>query len=173
MQTSLPAAGRATPYNFSTNLAFFGLQGFGDGGAGGAGAGAPRRSPSGRLLTNLQGHPEIRYHQKDTRGFDQTLRYMMDKDRIHQYKEDLDKQVLENNAQRARVGRGSLSIPIKIMSSHESNEIPGGFGENGRKSTMAQRGPGMELAPLIRKYKSLPKLNTHKSSSDVTKQYVV
>ncbi len=155
--------------------------GFGDGGFGSnGGAGAPRRSGSGRLITNLQGHPDIRYHQKDTRGFEQTIRYMMDKDRIKNYKEDLDKQVLEKERQAVARGRGSMSIPIKIMSSHESVQMqnltgdltshyPGNSNGSGRKNS--SKNSGMELAPLIRKYKSLPKLNTL-NSTDVTKQFV-
>jgi len=122
-------------------------------------------------MTNLQGHPDIRYHQKDTRGFDQTLRYMMDKEKVVQYREDLDRQVEENLRFKSRNnggGSGAVKGPIKIMSSHDQLETSNQI-EEGNERRASYRS-GTELAPLIRKYKSLPKLNTL-SSTDVTKHF--
>jgi hypothetical protein len=116
-------------------------------------------------MTTIQGHPDIRYHQKDTRGFDQTLRYMMDKEKIHQYKEDLDRQIME---QEKAVGGNYNGYKgrLKIMGKDQDEPVPDMFLRSSRNSNS-----GMELAPLIRKYKSLPRLNTL-NSTDVTKQFV-
>jgi hypothetical protein len=160
-----------------SNPAFFGV-------SAGGGAGAPRRSPSGKVVTNLQGHPDIRYHQKDSRGFDHSLRYMMDRDKITKYREDLDKQLEEKQRWRRMLGSPNYNGPIKIMSSHDhlhevqfQDHLPpssrresgfvGGVGGDARRLSRN----GTELAPLIRKYKSLPKLNAL-NSTDVTRSFV-
>ncbi|ODM89816.1 hypothetical protein Ocin01_16864 [Orchesella cincta] len=147
------------------------------------GAGSPRRTPSGKLLTVLRGDPEIRYHQKDTRGFDQTMRYLIDREKVVEYKRELDQQLEEKRKWRSQLG----SAAIKEITRKGFTE--NGGNNNGKSHTSASdhqylgdtfvdrisgignNRNGMELAPLMRKFNSLPKLNTL-GSTDVTRPYV-
>lgn len=150
------------------------------------GAGSVRRSPSGKILTGIRGDPEIRYHQKDTRGFDQSMRYLMDRDKVLEYKRDLDRQLEENKKWRNRLGSGAIKeITRKGFIENGDNSDgsklnplpPGGHHHNHRYQFNHSEGisgnnkNGSELAPLMRKFNSLPKLNGL-SSTDVTRPYV-
>ena len=147
------------------------------------GAGSPRRTPSGKLVTALRGDPEIRYHQKDTRNFDQTIRYLMDRDKVLEYKRELDRQVEEKKMWRSQLGSAAMkSISRRDFTAENggNNTVsvvtdPGHFGIMGDRTTSGGVGGnnknGIELAPLMRKFNSLPKLNTL-SSTDVTRPYV-
>ncbi|CAL8143202.1 unnamed protein product [Orchesella dallaii] len=150
------------------------------------GSGSPRRTPSGKLVTVLRGDPEIRYHQKDTRGFDQSMRYLMDREKVVEYKRELDRQLEEKRKWRSQLG----SAAIKEIT--RKGFIENGGNNNGKSHTSASdhhhhlgdtfvdrvtatgignNRNGMELAPLMRKFNSLPKLNTL-GSTDVTRPYV-
>jgi len=141
-------------------------------GFGGAGAGAPMRSGSGKVVTSLQGHPEIRFHQKDTRGFDQVIRYQMEKDKIMQYKQDLDKQLEEKQKWRQQLG--SLPLFQPIVGTRDQQNYSTTVGPVAGSEQQRRRETGIELAPIMqmRKYKSLPKLN-NLSSTDVTSTCVM
>ncbi len=146
------------------------------------GSGSVRRSPSGKIITVLRGDPEIRYHQKDTRGFDQSMRYLMDRDKVLEYKRDLDRQLEDNKKWRNRLGSGAIKEitrkgfiengdnsdgsklnPLPPGHRYQFNQTEGISGNNNKNGT--------ELAPLMRKFNSLPKLNGL-SSTDVTRPYV-
>lgn len=145
------------------------------------GSGSVRRSPSGKILTELRGDPEIRFHQKSN-----PMRNLMDREKVLEYKRDLDRQLEDNKKWRNRLGSGAIKEITRK-----------GFFDNGDNSDGSKLNPlppshhhhprnqfnhtegisrndnknGTELVPLMRKFNSLPKLNGL-SSTDITRPYV-
>lgn len=105
----------------------------------------------------------------------------MDRDKVVEYKRELDRQLEEQRKWRSRLGSAAIKEItrkdfIENGSSHKSRTSAqsdhlhlshsGGAGGGG-----ATAKSGTELAPLMRKFNSLPKLNGL-SSTDVTRPFV-